>query len=480
MSESVESNPYIASQDQIADPPARWVDRLKYLGPGFILSASIVGSGELIMTTKLGAEAGFICLWVVLVSCLIKVTVQLEFGKHAIFSGETTFSAFNKLPGPKFGRGNWSIWVWLALMTLKFLQVGAIVGGVAIILNMAFPWLSTEAWTPIAAISVSLLVFRGYYQPIEKISIVMIGAFTVLTLVSVFMLQKTQYAVSWPDIASGMKFELPAAYVAVALGAFGITGVGGDEVMMYNYWLLEKGYAAKTGPRGDGYDPVWTKRAKGWIQIMYLDAILAMVAYTIVTMAFFVLGAAVLHAQGLVPESNELVETLSRMYTETLGVGAKDVFLAGAFVVLYSTLLSALAGWTRLFTDAWAQISGFDFTNSHARNRFISILAWVIPLAWGGLFLFFKAPGMMVMLGGIATAVILLIVLFAAIHFRYRRLPAELKPSMAYDIAFWISAFSIVGVGVYSVWSSLPKPKDEAAKPAIEENAVPQQAEKAD
>jgi len=457
MSPPDDSNPYIASSGHIADPPARWIERLKYLGPGFILSASIVGSGELIMTTKLGAQAGFVCLWVVLLSCLIKVAVQLEFGKHAIFSGETTFAAFNKLPGPKIGRGNWTIWLWLLLMTLKFLQVGAIVGGVAIILNMAFPALGIVAWTPIAAVSVSLLVFRGYYQPIEKISIVMIGAFTVLTLVSVFMLQKTEFAVSWEQIGSGLTFELPAIYVAVALGAFGITGVGGDEVMSYNYWLLEKGYASKTGPRGEKYDPVWTKRAKGWIQIMYLDAILAMVGYTIVTAAFYVLGAAVLNAQGLVPESNEIVETLSRMYTQTLGPGAKGVFLLGAFVVLYSTLLSALAAWTRLFSDAFSQISRFDFTDTRTRKKMVAILAWAIPLIWGALFLSFRAPGMMVMLGGISTAVILLIVLFAAIHFRYRRLPPELTPSAFYDIAFWLSAASIVGVGVYSVWSSMPK-----------------------
>src|SRR5690606_35243160 len=115
---------------------------MKHLGPGFILSASIVGSGELISTTLLGAEAGFVTLWVVLVSCLVKVTVQLEFGKHAIYSGETTFTAFNQLPGGKIGRANWSIWTWLLLMGLKFLQVGGIIGGVAIILLMVFPRLA--------------------------------------------------------------------------------------------------------------------------------------------------------------------------------------------------------------------------------------------------------------------------------------------------------------------------------------------------
>lgn len=135
-------NPYVLTEATVEEPPKSFFGKMKYLGPGFILSASIVGSGELIMTTQLGAKAGFVTLWVVLVSCLVKVAVQLEFGKHAINTGETSLAAFNKLPGLRLGRANWSVWLWLSLMVFKFFQVGGIVGGVAIILHMAFPALS--------------------------------------------------------------------------------------------------------------------------------------------------------------------------------------------------------------------------------------------------------------------------------------------------------------------------------------------------
>ena len=66
-------------------PPTAFFQKLKFLGPGFILSASIVGSGELIATTTLGAKAGFITFWVIIVSCLVKVALQLEFGKNTVF-----------------------------------------------------------------------------------------------------------------------------------------------------------------------------------------------------------------------------------------------------------------------------------------------------------------------------------------------------------------------------------------------------------
>ncbi|MEM9660295.1 MAG: divalent metal cation transporter, partial [Planctomycetota bacterium] len=51
---------------RIEDPPATMSGRLRRLGPGFVLSATIVGSGELIATTTLGAEAGYATLWVIL------------------------------------------------------------------------------------------------------------------------------------------------------------------------------------------------------------------------------------------------------------------------------------------------------------------------------------------------------------------------------------------------------------------------------
>ena len=58
-------NPYIVTDAQIKDPPPGWAARMKHLGPGLILTASIVGSGELIATTLLGAKAGFVCFWVI-------------------------------------------------------------------------------------------------------------------------------------------------------------------------------------------------------------------------------------------------------------------------------------------------------------------------------------------------------------------------------------------------------------------------------
>ncbi|MFH1741156.1 MAG: divalent metal cation transporter, partial [bacterium] len=53
----------------VREPPQGFWASLRYIGPGFILSAALVGSGELIVTTALGAKAGYVLLWFILFSC---------------------------------------------------------------------------------------------------------------------------------------------------------------------------------------------------------------------------------------------------------------------------------------------------------------------------------------------------------------------------------------------------------------------------
>ncbi|MGB5269232.1 MAG: Nramp family divalent metal transporter [Eudoraea sp.] len=447
MSESLD--PYLLSQDKIKHPPSTFRERLKFLGPSFILSASIVGSGELIATTTLGAEAGFITFWVIIVSCLVKVAVQLEFGKHTILTGETAMQAFNKLPGPVFGNAWWTVWTVLAVMTIKLLQVGGIVGGVAIILNIAVPGIGVPVFCFGIAIIVALMIYRGYYSFIEKFSLSMIGFFTIFTFASLYFLKFTPYQISFESIWSGLQFNLPKEAVAVAIGAFGITGVGGDEIIHYNYWCLEKGYAAFTGKNDNSEE--WKSRAEGWLKVMKLDAIIAMCIYTSVTAAFYLLGAAVLHAQGFVPEGYAMVETLSAMYTESLGPYAKSAFLIGAFITLFSTLFAALAAWTRQITDIFGQIGWISFSNFKQRKKTIAVLAWVIPLLWALLFVFIKLPVLMVLTGGIVGSFLLFLVVFAVIHFRYFRTQPLFKHGFFYDFALWISILSILGVGILGI-----------------------------
>lgn len=438
------------TQTSTKDPPRSFFSKLRFLGPGFILSASIVGSGELIATTVLGAKGGFITFWVILVSCFVKVAIQLEFGKNAILTGKTLMFSFAKLPGPTFRKGNWAVWATFILTLLKILQLGGMLGGSAIAISMLFPQIPIVIWALILAILLSFLIYKNYYSIIEKTAILMVAGFTILTFASVLAISFTPFAFTFLDLMSGLKFELPPDLVFIAIGAFGITGVASDEIIAYTYWCLEKGYATYTGVN-DGTEE-WQLRANGWIKIMQLDAIVAMFIYTIVTAAFYLLGASILYGQREIPEGNELINALASIYTQTLGAEARFAYLTGAFFVLYSSVFATLAYWSRLFPDIFGQLGWIDAESLTDRKKWVAILAWIFPCLWVIAYLFVEMPTFMILSGGVVGSVLLLIVVFAAINFRFHNKFLKTSSGLVSEMMFWISVAAIASVSVYGIF----------------------------
>ncbi len=437
-------------QTSTQDPPRSFFSKLRFLGPGFILSASIVGSGELIATTVLGAKGGFITFWVILVSCFVKVAIQLEFGKNAIITGKTLMFSFAKLPGPTFKKGNWAIWATFILTLLKILQVGGMLGGSAIAISMLFPQIPILIWALILGILLSFLIYKNYYSIIEKTSILMVAGFTLLTLASVLAISFTPFGFTFSDVISGLRFELPPDLVFIAIGAFGITGVASDEIIAYTYWCQEKGYANHTGIN-DGSEE-WQLRANGWIKIMQLDAIVAMFIYTLVTAAFYLLGASILYGQKEIPEGNELINALASIYTQSLGSEARFAYLAGAFFVLYSSVFATLAYWSRLFPDIFGQLGWINPDSTTDRKKWVAILAWLFPCLWVIAYLFVEMPTFMILSGGVVGSVLLLIVVFAAIIFRFQNKFLKIASGLVSELMFWLSVASIASVSIYGIF----------------------------
>ena len=256
-------NPYVLTPDAIETPPARSLAALRRVGPGMVLAASIVGSGELIATTTLGAQVGFAALWIILVSCAIKPVVQGELGRYTIATGHTGLEGFNRMPGPRLGV-SWLVWAWAITVLLTMLQVGGMYGGVAQVLHLLVPAVSVNAWVAVClAITITVLVGGGYTR-IEKLALVKVGFFSLLTVCAAAVLVLRPGAITAADLAAGLSFQLPAAGLATAIAVFGITGVGATELVQYPYWCVEKGYAQvrraarrqrRVGGKGARLDP---------------------------------------------------------------------------------------------------------------------------------------------------------------------------------------------------------------------------------
>lgn len=439
-----------SSADQKLAPRGFW-PTVKQLGPGLIVTGSIVGSGELIATTTLGARVGFAALWLIITSCVIKVIVQEELGRYTISSGDTPFQALNKVPGPRW-RVSWVVWAWMFMFFGVVFQQGGIVGGVGQVFNLAFPQLSVNTWGVITTSAALFLLLRGRYGLVEKVSTAMVVTFTFITIACVAMLVWTPFSVGFKEIVSG-GVRLPEGGLAVAFAAFGITGVGATELIYYPYWCLEKGYARFVG-RNDGQG-AWIERAKSWIRVMQIDAMLAMGVYTAATVAFYILGAAVLYGMGKIPAGYEMVRTLSNMYTGTLGSWAFYLFLLGAFFVLYSTTFAATASNSRVVVDFLEVTRLVTVRNDRERwfwRRVVVVgllTLFVILHSWIG------EPVMMVLAGGVAQACMLPIIGFSTLYLRYRHTDRSIRPNLWADALLWLSSTLMLLFALYYVLTRL-------------------------
>lgn len=450
-------DPYRLTPEGIKEPPTGWRQSLRYMGPGLILSASIVGSGELIATTTLGAQAGFAILWMVIFSTLVKVAVQIELARWTISTGEPALTGYNKVP-PKFGRVGWVNLLWMVLALSKVLQIGGIVGGVAIALSVLVPiggdplgFTSTLIWTIVVVVGSIALLYSNRYGLIERGAILLVVTFSAITILIALGLPFTPFAYEASDLLGGLQFAIPAGALGAAIAMFGITGVGADEITFYTYWCCEKGYARWVGPN-DGSDE-WARRANGWIKVMYKDAFVSWCIYTFGTLAFFIMGAAVLKPQGLTPEGNEMITTLSRIYTDVLGEWASIVFLLGAVAVLGSTLWASIPSWSRMYTNLLATFGVLDWHDAPTRLRYIRIFTVALPIIWGAAYLFIQSPVIMVQIGGVMTGIFLLAVVIAVWYLRSTEIDPRLYGSGVFNAALMISSIAIALLGVYTVLS---------------------------
>jgi len=537
--------------DAIVNPPSSLGNILKQVGPGLIIAANIVGSGELIMTTKTGAQAGIALLWLILVGCVVKVFVQLELGRFAISHGETTLTSLNRVPGPKFLGINWIVAFWAIMVTTSTGQLGGIVGGVGQSLSLTFPltgdyataiqcpsekeiedWAKLEnatalpsvarnavadiasaesvedklirvmgrvrdeldtlgdkgdrirelalagkplkdangvslvnpptrddkIWATIVGLVTAGVLFVGRYKLVEVFSVALVVAFTFITLGNVVALQDTKYALSGADFLKGLSFGLPpgegSAALITALATFGIIGVGASELVSYPYWCIEKGYARSVGPR-DSSD-AWLKRAQGWFYVMKWDAFTSMVIYTIATAAFFLMGVSVLHSEGRDPEGMRMVSTLSRSYVPIFGEYARWLFLSGAIAVLYSTFLVANAGNARMMAD-FAGVIGLTSRDHEGstRRKLVRGISTALPLICVIAFVAFPEPVRLIKIAGMTQAMMLPMLGFAALYFRYRETDVRLRPGLAWDTALAISSLALLTAACWGVYKSV-------------------------
>jgi hypothetical protein len=167
------------------------------------------------------------------------------------------------------------------------------------------------------------------------------------------------------------------------------------------------------------------------------------------------MGVAVLHNAGLDPDGMRMVSTLAAAYEPVFGAYAGWLFLIGAVAVLYSTFLVANAGNTRMITDGIKVVGLMDRDNPVTHERSLRILSVVLPLLCLAVYCVPGAnPVTLVLVGGLMQALLLPMVGFGAMYFRYRKTDKRLVGGKLWDAMLILS---FIGVTIAGAWAFYTK-----------------------
>ncbi len=422
-------------------PPKSLLQRLKYIGPSVIVTGSVVGSGSIVMTPLLGAAAGFTLLWWLLLSMWSKPIIQAEISRYIVITRKTFLEAFSDMPGFKTtinGKTtSWLVWFMFIGVIPSVAGMGGLAGAVAEAGNSLVPMISIEIWVIACCLVTWLILYWGSYQSLENILLAMVLVFSLITITIAFSMQATEYEVSFSQISHGLTFNFPSELLPLALAVFGFTGISYGEIMAYTYWCLEKGYAQDTSNN--------IQETKAWIKTMQTDVWVTVLFITIGTLPFFFLGAGILH---YVPELQEslvnnsfwdvdVIGALQNMFSLVLGGWAKWLFIILAFFVLFSTLLSGTAAFTRTIAD-YLISTGLVLEKKETRTYLIKLIAFFIPFLSCIFYFILPSPITLLIIAGIWAAMGLPIVNIGALYL-ISKLDKDLQPKQSTKAILWLS-----------------------------------------
>ncbi|MCC5638823.1 Nramp family divalent metal transporter [Nostoc sp. CHAB 5844] len=434
----------IANQDSsvqsIPQSPQGW-QRFVWLGPSFLWMLSAAGSGELLFTPRIAALYSYSLLWALLIAVILKWFINREIGRFTVCTGASILEGFKQLPGPK----NWA--VWLILIPQAFVAVATIAGlaGAAATALILMTGGTVQLWTIITVLVTAAIVLLGQYKLIEKVA-----SYLAITLSVAVLAAALSVFPKGGELAAGLVPQLPQdvdyGEVVPWLG-FALAGAAG--LMWYSYWVEARGYGAAALKPEQPIDPADLSDEertylRGWLRQMTLSNTLAVAGALLIALAFLILGTQLLKPEGLVPEENQVAQTLGQLLGNIWGPFGFWFMIVAIFITFCSTTLSDQDGFGRMFANGTRIIlQGFNqrgrWTNETWLKRvYIVVLLAILPIA---VYLTFGEPVSLLQLAGIIEAAHIPIVTGLTLYLNHRLLPPDLRPSK-----FVFAATAIAGL----------------------------------
>jgi Mn2+/Fe2+ NRAMP family transporter len=298
---------------------------LKLAGPGLIVAATGIGSGDVVSATVGGARYGVVLLWAIAIGAFFKFVLSEGIARWQLATGLTALEGWaTHLPAwVKYYFAAylflWTIAVSAALTNATGLGISNLTGG-------AIP----QSWGSVAHSLIGFVfVWVGGYAWFEKLMKLLVGIMGFSILMCALLIVG-----DWSNVVQGLTVPtIPAASGTYVLSIIG--GIGGSITMLsYNYWMREEKIS---GAENLGY-------VRGDVAVAYLfTAIFGMSIMVIANQAFFMAGITITDAQA-VPKMAEVLGTL-------LGPFGVYAYSLGFWAAVFASLLGVWQSVPYLYAD---------------------------------------------------------------------------------------------------------------------------------
>ncbi len=304
----------------------------KLAGPGLVVAATGIGSGDVVSATVGGARYGVVLLWAIAAGAFFKFVLQEGIARWQLATGKTALEGWaDHLP-------KWVTWyfgVYLVLWTVAVSASLTNATGLGMA-NLTGGYISQ----PEAAVAHSLiggaLIWFGGYNNFEKLMKLLVGVmgFSILICAG-FTLHQPLTALQGLLIPT-----IPPGSGTNVLSLIG--GVGGSITMLsYNYWMREEDM------RGAGF----ISYVRGDIAIAYLfTALFGGSIMLIANDAFF--------TQGVALKDADAVPRMASALGAVLGPFGRIAFSVGFWAAVFASLLGVWQSVPYLYADFFGIIKG--------------------------------------------------------------------------------------------------------------------------
>jgi Mn2+/Fe2+ NRAMP family transporter len=348
------------------DIPPKGLAILALLGPGMIWVSDLIGSGEVIITTRTGAILGTGVMWAIVIGVALKFWIGISGARYTVSTGEGMIDMFSRLPGPKNGV------VWIVLI-IQFVSaafaMGALASSAGVFLSSMLP-ISPHLGGWLVSLLALIVAWAGGFDLLKIIT----SMFVAVIILGVLYIAVTVFP-PWSDFISGFFFKIPEVpdWAITTSGVdknpwreilplMGWAAGGFGSQTWYSYWVLGAGYgAAKDRPFGKPAEIKFlkslsaeeTKKIRGWFKVVYWDSAIAFIITTTLTLAFLIAGAGILRPEQIAPEGTQVAILLSKIFSSKWQTFGGSVFLITGAAALIGTLFVQMSGWPRLLADAF-------------------------------------------------------------------------------------------------------------------------------